>query len=878
MVVDKPVSMDGGVESKGSKESAFSPTHILPTSLDLSNLVAKEKDKEESVGSFPVVADLSLSSRSELSGGVGGEYEEHGAGGGAQAVEAMVAAGGEEIQGEGGLARITDEAVFMEAVRGREDWTEEEFSALFTVPHKWMVHPNHPRRQIFDMVMAAALVYMCLVIPFRVCFSVEATGFFFVFESMIDFLFLFDLVLNFRTAYFSSRGVLVSRPRAVAKHYLKTWFVIDFISAFPLDLVVLIFLGDDAVDQRNLLRVPRMVRMIRLIRLVRLFRLFRLSRLYRKFQSHVDVNSAVFTLIKLFVGICLLAHFLACFYFLVAVLQPEGTTTWTMAYGIDDSYVLDQYITSLYFAVQAVASLGLGDITPQTTVERVYVIFVVTIGVGAYSYAVGSMSFLVQHIARNPVQEKIDAVNNYMAYRQLPNDLQVAIREHYLFSWRRHHAVRHENRILSELSSSLRTQIALFLYQKNFASIKLFDGTSNSFITELISRFKPQAAAPGEVIVRQGEFGDGMYVIIDGKVEVVSQDGSIVLAVLGPGAYFGEAALVDDSTIRSATIRALTYTDLDKLTRTEFVQILVNHPDEIDKLGIVRDANVRKQMLRRLEMARSTPAGMGIPFGSFSNGKQYPVSTSAITLNQGMSPRLSPGGKGRDKGNDSSFQALPPVSTLRLDLQNMRRDSLSTFVDKNAHRMPGFVVSVLENEGGGSAVSAFGAAGLEMSAGMHDPPSCSTSRRNSYSSAVPGRSGSMSARALGSRGHQMDAFRIVACWLGRAPPTLASSSVAMPSGPGGEECTLQRVVSISTVQAPPIGQVKALIATKLSVPYHSIARLYYYPPTMDLMSNPSPVTINTTASLLALSDLAQVFVEPDSRLSPARSHFSPLRP
>ena len=62
----------------------------------------------------------------------------------------------------------------------------------------------------------------------------------------------------------------------------------------------------------------------------------------------------------------------------------------------------------------------------------------------------------------------------------------------------------------------------------------------------------------GEVIIRQGEIGNNMYVIQDGEVEVILETGEqeIQLDVHGPGAFFGEMAIFDRD-VRSATVRAL---------------------------------------------------------------------------------------------------------------------------------------------------------------------------------------------------------------------------------------------------------------------------------------------------------------------------------
>jgi len=61
----------------------------------------------------------------------------------------------------------------------------------------------------------------------------------------------------------------------------------------------------------------------------------------------------------------------------------------------------------------------------------------------------------------------------------------------------------------------------------------------------------------GEIIIKQGTVGDCLYVIQQGKVEVVSENKGkeIVLAELGEKEFFGEMALFEKD-VRSCTVRA----------------------------------------------------------------------------------------------------------------------------------------------------------------------------------------------------------------------------------------------------------------------------------------------------------------------------------
>ena len=85
---------------------------------------------------------------------------------------------------------------------------------------------------------------------------------------------------------------------------------------------------------------------------------------------------------------------------------------------------------------------------------------------------------------------------------------------------------------------------------------------------------------PGEIIFRQGDRGDRLYIIIDGEVEIVKQDpgnAERVLGRLGPGGCFGEMALVNDDA-RMATARTITRANLLSVDREAFDALFAYHP------------------------------------------------------------------------------------------------------------------------------------------------------------------------------------------------------------------------------------------------------------------------------------------------------------
>jgi ATP/ADP translocase/HEAT repeat protein len=83
-----------------------------------------------------------------------------------------------------------------------------------------------------------------------------------------------------------------------------------------------------------------------------------------------------------------------------------------------------------------------------------------------------------------------------------------------------------------------------------------------------------------EIVIREGEYGETMYLIITGDVSVIKDLGGaheIELDRIGPGDYFGEMALFED-VVRSASIRTERETRLLVLNKLEFKEIVREYP------------------------------------------------------------------------------------------------------------------------------------------------------------------------------------------------------------------------------------------------------------------------------------------------------------
>ena len=100
----------------------------------------------------------------------------------------------------------------------------------------------------------------------------------------------------------------------------------------------------------------------------------------------------------------------------------------------------------------------------------------------------------------------------------------------------------------------------------------------------------------GEVIFHQGDPGDSLHFLTEGRVKVVldAESGDeAVIAILGPGDSFGELALIDGEP-RSATVETLEPVQTVSLARADFLALVRTSPQLAERLMITLAGMVRK--------------------------------------------------------------------------------------------------------------------------------------------------------------------------------------------------------------------------------------------------------------------------------------------
>jgi CRP/FNR family transcriptional regulator, cyclic AMP receptor protein len=107
-------------------------------------------------------------------------------------------------------------------------------------------------------------------------------------------------------------------------------------------------------------------------------------------------------------------------------------------------------------------------------------------------------------------------------------------------------------------------------------TVSLFEGLNGTQLAKVAALIQERRVAAGDYVFHEGEGGDEFYVVLAGRIrisKVVPGVGEEALAILEPGAYFGEMALVDD-TPRSADALAHSDCTLGAFRREDFDHLM----------------------------------------------------------------------------------------------------------------------------------------------------------------------------------------------------------------------------------------------------------------------------------------------------------------
>uniref|UniRef100_F7EUQ9 Cyclic nucleotide-gated channel alpha-1 n=1 Tax=Monodelphis domestica TaxID=13616 RepID=F7EUQ9_MONDO len=419
--------------------------------------------------------------------------------------------------------------------------------------------------------IALPVMYNWTMIIARSCFEELQTTYleyWIILDYLSDAIYLLDMFVRTRTGYLEQGLLVKDKLKLIEKYKSHLQFKLDVLSVVPTDLLLL-QLGWNYPE-------------------VRLNRLLRVSRMFEFFQrTETRTNYPnIFRISNLVMYIVIIIHWNACIYYSISKVIGFGNDTWVYPDTNDPEFgrLARKYVYSLYWSTLTLTTIGE---TPPPVLDSEYVFVVIDflIGVLIFATIVGNIGSMISNMnaARAEFQARIDAVKQYMHFRNVSKDMERRVIKWFDYLWTNKKTV-DEKEVLKYLPDKLRAEIAISVHLDTLKKVRIFADCEAGLLVELVLKLQPQVYSPGDYICKKGDIGREMYIIKEGKLAVVADDGITQFVVLSDGSYFGEISILNikgskAGNRRTANIRSIGYSDLFCLSKDDLMEALTEYPD-----------------------------------------------------------------------------------------------------------------------------------------------------------------------------------------------------------------------------------------------------------------------------------------------------------
>ncbi|KAK1803742.1 hypothetical protein P4O66_020761, partial [Electrophorus voltai] len=449
------------------------------------------------------------------------------------------------------------------------------------------------------LVITCPVIYNWVLIIARACFEELQRDYlilWFVLDFVSDMTYLADMIFRTRTGYLEQGLLVKDELKLRARYKRSSQFRLDLICMIPTDILYLYF-G---------IKYPE-IRMNKLLRVNRLFEFFQRTETRTNFPN-------VFRISNLVMYIVIIIHWNACLYYSVSKAIGFGADRFVYPDPADPEFgrLVRKYAYSMYWSTLTLTTIGETP-PPEKNSEYFFVVADFLIGVLIFATIVGNVGSMITNMnaARADFQARIDAIKQYMSFRKVTKDLEKRVIKWFDYLWTNKKAV-DEREVLKFLPDKLRVEVAINVHLDTLKKVRIFADCEAGLLVELVLKLQPQVYGPGDYVCKKGDIGREMYIIKEGKLAVVADDGVTQFVVLSDGSYFGEISILNikgskAGNRRTANIRSIGYSDLFCLSKDDLMEAMKEYPEAKALLEEKGRQILMKDNLLDLEVAQQGP-------------------------------------------------------------------------------------------------------------------------------------------------------------------------------------------------------------------------------------------------------------------------------
>jgi ankyrin repeat protein len=372
-------------------------------------------------------------------------------------------------------------------------------------------------------VFAAAITiffetFMIAFPPSKLVFAF--TGHHYRMEYLLTAIFVTDVLVNFRLAFYDHRDAIVLDPKAIARHYRKSnIFWVDILAVFPFDYVS-VFVSGHVGEESNVTNY------LALFRLSRLLRIYRLRDFFEMLQYDTRISLFGLTMIRNFAAALVWTHLGACtLYFVSKQTHARGLDTF-LGQNFETIDEFDSYTTTLYWSVVTFATVGYGDFSPANSSEQLLCVVYMMSNIVIQAWIIGSITLLLikKDEKTGHYRDTLETLDQYSKIHDFDKPFRKRLEDQVRLDFHTREIA--DESVLHFFPISTRRRVLRRLYGPFLANTELLKGVRQQFVDAFLSLSCVEIFSPGEEILRRNAVSSDLYLLVGGVVRCGSSSSS----------------------------------------------------------------------------------------------------------------------------------------------------------------------------------------------------------------------------------------------------------------------------------------------------------------------------------------------------------------
>ena len=393
------------------------------------------------------------------------------------------------------LRKVDSEIGTKEEIIERTQMDEEivirSNTSLFVNGSLFVLNPNHLVVWFWYLVVFVSCLYTVTLLPFEVSFM-ETPSLNIKLDYVIQGLFIADILFNFHIALRTKYGELVYDRAKIRSWYLRTWLIFDLAAVLPYYWIQY----EPVQFFEGFLRVPKLIRLLKALNLSS----YQFKSFFVLLPYRTRAASGFQRILKLLIYLVIFTHFSACLWYYLGRSDSDDPDSWIVRnwsnVAIADKSVGVKYVTSIYWVVTTLLTVGYGDLTPRTNWEIIYGICIMITGAIFFTYISGSQASLVSEYDKETreYQDKVNRFDGFCEAYGVSDSLRRKISSKMKARWKQPYSSISWSEISSLMPEKFKYKVAFELFSDIIDVCELFQlfRSDQGFVKKLLSSLEPQ--------------------------------------------------------------------------------------------------------------------------------------------------------------------------------------------------------------------------------------------------------------------------------------------------------------------------------------------------------------------------------------------------